>query len=138
RAAVVGDLPGVGVVPLAPEAGAVAGVAAVVDVDGGDADLVAGPSTGVAHHVADARVAGHVHALPVRVGELGRHRPGQAEAEGGDVAPAEVAARDLGLVDGAALVAGVAGVGGEERALGIEHLGEVAEDTIRVDRRLVG
>src|SRR6185295_18695961 len=101
RVAVVGDLPGVGVVALAPEAGAVARVAAVVDVDRGDADLVAGHRLEVAHHVADARVARHEHALPLRVGELGRHRAGQAEAEGGDIAPAEIAARDLGLVDGA-------------------------------------
>src|SRR6185436_11054187 len=41
RVAVVGHLPGVGIVALAPEAGTVARVAAVVDVDRGDADLVA-------------------------------------------------------------------------------------------------
>src|SRR5207253_7509235 len=63
---------------------------------------------------------------------------GQAEPKARDVAPAEVAPWDLRLVDRAELVAGVAGVAGHERALWIEHLHQIADDPIRVDRLLVG
>src|SRR5207247_2484308 len=100
--------PRVGIVPGAPEAGAVAGIAPVVDVQRRDPDAVPCDRLEVAHHVADARVAGDVDALAVGIGELGRDGAGQAEAERGDVAPAEEAARDLRLVDRARLVAGVA------------------------------
>src|SRR5207249_8461327 len=100
-------LPRVRIVPAAPEAGAIAGVAAVVDVQGRDADLVARHRLEVPHHVADARVAGDVDALPIRERELGPDGARQAEAEGRHVAPAEVAARDLRLVHGARLIARV-------------------------------
>lgn len=48
----------------------------------GHANLVAGDRLEVAHHVADARVAGHVDALALRVGQL-RAQGRQAEAEEG-------------------------------------------------------
>src|SRR5438477_3351334 len=120
RRTVIGHLPRVRIVSGAPEALAVPGVAAVVDVHGGDADLVARHRLEVAHHVADAGVAGDVDALAVRERELRTDRAGQAEAQRRDVAPAEVAAWDLRLVDRAGLIARVAGVGGDERALRIE------------------
>jgi hypothetical protein len=93
RGVVGRHLVGVGIVAGAPESRPVARVATVVDMDGRDADLVARHRLEVAHHVAHARVARDVHALPVGVGELGRDGSGQAEAQRGDVAPAEVAAR---------------------------------------------
>src|SRR5712691_9526236 len=108
--AVVRDLPGERVVAAAPEAGAVTGVAAVVDVQGGDADAVTRARLEVAHHVADAGVAGDVHALAVGIRELGPDGAGEAEAERGHVAPAEVTAGDLRLVHGAGLIARVARV----------------------------
>ena len=134
----VRHLPGVGVVAAAPEAGAVAGVAAVVDVDRGDADAVARDRLEVAHHVADARIAGDVDALPVR------DRPASPPTAPARLKPRvetlpqpRIAARDLRLVDRADLVARVAGVGGDERVLGVEHLHQIADHAIGVDRRLV-
>src|SRR5205814_4968523 len=114
RGGVVRHLPGVRIVAAAPEAGTVPGVAAVVDVDRRDAELVACGRLEVAHHVADAGVAGDVHALAVGEGQLRGQRAGQAEAERRHVAPAEVATRDLRLVHGARLVTRVPGVGGHE------------------------
>src|SRR2546426_11868919 len=104
---VIRHLPGVGIVPTAPEARAVAGVAAVVDVKRRDADLVARHRLEVAHHVAHARVAGDVDALPIGIRELRPDGSGQAEAERGHVAPAQVTPRNLRLVDRAGLVARV-------------------------------
>src|SRR6266498_3557228 len=60
--AVLRHLPGERIVAAAPEAGAVAGVAAVVDVQRRDPDAVARHRLEAAHHVADAGVAGDVHA----------------------------------------------------------------------------
>src|SRR5262245_19704921 len=112
RLGVVRDLPRVGIVTGAPEAWAIAGVPAVVDVQRRDADAVARHRLEVAHHVADAGVTGDVHALAVRIRELGADSAGKAEAERGDVAPAEEAAWNLRLVDRARLVARVAGISG--------------------------
>ena len=52
--------------PRAPEAGAIARVAAVVDVERGDPDAIARHRLEIAHHVADARIPGDVDALPLR------------------------------------------------------------------------
>src|SRR5204862_7902192 len=100
-------------------------------------DAVARDGLEVAHHVADAGVAGDVHALAIGIGELGGAGAGQAEPQRRDVAPAEEPARYLRLVPRARLVARVAGVGGDERVLRIEHLHEVTEHAIRIDGRLV-
>src|SRR5439155_2504003 len=137
RLAVIGDLPRVGVVAGAPEARAIAGVAAVVDVQRGDPDAVACDGFEIAHHVADAGVAGDVHALAIGIGELGGDGAGQAEAQGRDVPPAEEPARDLRLVHRARLITRVAAIRGDERVLRIEHLHEVAVHAIRIDRRTV-
>ena len=63
--------------------------------------------------------------------------PARLKPERRDVAPAEEAARDLRLVDGAGLVARVAGIGGDERGLRVEHLHQVADHPVRIDRRVV-
>src|SRR3989304_8982119 len=110
----IGHLVGVGVVTGAPEPRPGAGVAAVVDVDGRYRDSVARHGLEVAHHVAHARVAGDVDALALRISELGRDCPRETETERGHVAPAEVAPRDLRLIDRAGLVARAAGIAGEK------------------------
>src|SRR5260370_10463734 len=71
RRAVGRHLPGKRIVAAAPEAGAVTGVPTAVDVERRDPDAVTRYRLEVAHHVADARVAGDVHALALRIGELG-------------------------------------------------------------------
>src|SRR5262249_57635189 len=100
-------------------------------------DCVGAPRLEVGYRVADAGIAGDVHALARGIRELGRDRARQAEAERRDVAPAEEAARNVGLVDGARLIPRVARISGHERILGIENLHEIAEHAIRIDRRLV-
>src|ERR1700730_18871960 len=51
RRSVIGHLPRVGIVPRAPEAGAIARVAAVVDVERGDPDAVARQRLDIASYI---------------------------------------------------------------------------------------
>src|SRR5207245_6571241 len=69
--------------------------------------------------------------------ELGTDRARETEPERRHVTPAEMAARDLRLVHRAGLIPRVARIGGDERALGVEHLHQITEHPIGIDRRLV-
>src|SRR6185437_17156736 len=99
---------GEGVVSWPPEAGPIAGKAAIADVHDSDAELLAQQDLEVAQHVAKARLAGHRHRCPVRKRFLGRNGRRQAEAKRGDIAPTQEAARDERIEYGAQLVARVA------------------------------
>src|SRR6266446_8773351 len=97
-----------------PEARAISGEAAVVDVNRGHAESVPRHRLEIAHHIGLTGIAGDVHALPLRIRQLRPQRRRQTETERGDVAPAQEATRQLRLVHGADLVAGVPGVTGHE------------------------
>src|SRR6185312_14962229 len=91
------------VVPRPPEPRTIPREAAVADMHDRDPELFAQQHLEVAEHVAKARLAGHRHGCPVRKRLLGGDRRGQAEAQGRDIAPAEKAARDQRVEDGAEL-----------------------------------
>ena len=126
------------IVSRAPEPGPVATKAPVVDVDGGDPDLVTDQGLKVADHVAHARVSGDVHTLPLGIGQLGCHGRCQAEAQGRDIAPTHEATWDYRLVHRAHLVAGIARVVGDEGVASVDGLHQVAIDPIGVDWYVVG
>src|SRR5205823_15091370 len=92
-----------GIVSWPPEAGSIAREAAIADVHDGDPEFLAQQDLEVAEHVAKARLAGHRHGCPFRKRLLGGNGSRQAEAERGDVAPAEEAAWDQRVEDGAQL-----------------------------------
>ena len=129
---------GVWIVAWSPETGTIPCKAPVVDVDGSNAEAVPGYGLEVAHHVGHASVASNVDALSIRIGQLGSKGWSQAKAERGDIAPTQETTRNQGLVDRANLVAGVPGVTGDKRFLGIKNFHQVAIHPVGVDRLLIG
>src|SRR6266568_9572780 len=94
-------LVGEGIVSWPPEAGSIARKAAIADVHDRDPEFLAQQNLEVAEHVAKACLAGHRHRRPLRKRLLGGNGGRQAEAKRGDIAPAEEAARDQRVEDGA-------------------------------------
>src|SRR5258708_33428732 len=84
--------------------------AAIAELNDRDPEFLAQKNLKVAEHVAEARLAGHRHGCPARKRLLGGNGSSQAEAKRGDIAPAQEAARDERVEDGAQLVARVAGL----------------------------
>jgi hypothetical protein len=122
-----------GIVSRPPEAGSIARKAAIADVHDRDPEFLARQNLKVAGHVTKAHLAGHRHGRPARKRLLGRNGSSQA-----DIAPAQEAARDERVEDGAQLVARVAGLVRHERIAQIQHPHEIAVHPIGVDRLLVG
>src|SRR5215469_8456017 len=128
---------GKGIMTGPPEAGPIAGKAAIADVHDGDPELLAQQDLKIAEHVAKTRLPAHRHGGSLRERLLGGNRGREAKAERRDIAPAEEAARDQRVEDGAQLVAGVAGLMRHERIAPVEHLHQIAVHSVGVDRRLV-
>src|SRR5215510_7776658 len=97
-----------GVMPWAPETWAIAGEAAIADVHHRDTQLLAQQNLEVSEHVAEPCLPGHRNGCPIWKCLLGGDGGGETEAQRGDVAPAQEAARDERVEDGAQLVAGIA------------------------------
>ena len=129
---------GEGVVAGTPEAGAVTGEAAVTDVGHGNAQVLPQSHLQVAQHVAQARLAGYRYRGTVGVGQPGGYGTGPAEAQGGDVAPAQEGPGNQGVVHGAQLVAGVARFVGDEGIIGVQNLHQPGIDPVGVDGLVVG
>src|SRR5436305_1751985 len=106
--------------------GPVAGKAPIADVHDGDPELLAQQNLKIAEHVAKAGLAGHRDRCPLWKRLLCGNRSSQAEAERGDIAPAEETARDQRVKNGAQLVARVAAFVSHERIAQIQHLHEIA------------
>src|SRR5205807_10526828 len=108
--------------------------AAVVAVDRGDAEAVPGQRLKIAHHVGHASIPGNVHALALRIRQLGPEGCRQAKAEGGYIAPPRETSRNLRLIDRTDLVARVPRVAGHEGIFGVEDLHQVTVHPVGVAR----
>src|SRR5215471_2009331 len=127
-----------GIVTRTPEAGAVAGKAAIADVRNRDAELLAQQNFEIAEHVAEAGLAGDCHRCPIWKRFFGGNGRSQTEPQSGDISPPEETARNECVEDRAQLVARVAGFVRDERIVRIEHLHKIAVHAIRIDRLLAG
>src|SRR5437588_6822376 len=125
-----------GIVSWPPEARAIARKAAIADVHDRDPELLAQQNLKIAEHVSKAGLAGYRHGCSARKRLLCGNRSSQAEAERGDIAPAEETARDQRVKNGAQLVARVAAFVRHERIALIQRLPELAIHPTRVQRRL--
>ena len=94
------------------------------------------PGGGLEVHAgeADGRVAPDVDAEVVRPGELGAHGQAEPVAELGGLAPAEVGERRGRLPERRHLVAGAAGVVGDDGLLLVDHSVQLGDHPVRIDR----
>ena len=111
---------------------------AVVEHHGQDRDLVARRRLDIHAGHADGGVAHHVDAELFRLGELGAHGDAEAVAELRGLAPAHVGAGRRGLPERHHLLARLTGIVRHDDVVAVERPHQVADDTILVERRLVG
>src|SRR5262245_61684425 len=100
-----------------PKSGAIAGKPAVADVHDRDSQLFPEQDFEVAEHVPEPRLPSDRHRWPGRERLFGGNGGGQTKPERGDIAPAQKAAGQERVIDGAELIPRVAGFMGDERVL---------------------